>query len=149
MLHIRLLQILLRRLKKILSGLQVSEILVGSAPGCLLDNDPLTLLVDHLELLSEVSALLLVHLVEVDLGGVRHEYLHVVLLLNQGLYYAVLFLLHLLRLSSLELVLLLLLEIPMGRRRGRRGLVLDDDIVSTCLDRRAHLLLLIDVCDDG
>ena len=126
---------MLRRLKKILSGLQVSEILIGSAPGCLLDNDPLTLLVDHLELLSKVSALLLVHLVEVDLRGIRHEYLHVVLLLHQGLHYAVLFLLHLLRLSSLELVLVLLLEIPMRRCRGRRGLMLDDDIVPTGLDR--------------
>lgn len=133
MLHIRFLQILLSRLKKILSGLQVAEILVGSTPGCLLDYDPLTLLVDHLELLSEVSALLLVELVEVDLRGIRHEYLHVVLLLHKGLHYAVLFLPHLLRLSSLELVLLL--EIPMGRRRGRRGLVLDDDIVPTRLDR--------------
>jgi hypothetical protein len=102
---------LLCRLKKILSGLQVAEILVGSTPGYLLINDPLTLLVNHLKLLSEVSALLLVKLVEIDLRGIRHEYLHIVLLLHQGFHYAVIFLLLLLRLS-LELVLLL--EIPMG-----------------------------------
>lgn len=139
-------QILLCRFKKILSGLQVAEILVGSAPGYLLINDTLTLLVNHLKLLSEVSALLLVKLVEVDLRRIRHEYLHIVLLLHQGLHYAVFFLLLLLRLS-LELVLLL--EIPMGSCRGRRRLVLDDHIISPCLDWRPHFLFLVDVCDDG